>query len=228
MPGMNVLEFAGEVILVSLSGVLSPGPLFFANLICGSKEGSRSGIKIAFGHTIVELPLIILLVMGITQIPYTDFTSIGNLKIIGIVGGIAIVAFSVLQVKDIIKGKDVAAITLNNNSGKEIQKFSHNNGNRPIILGIIFTALNPFFLAWWLTVGLKLISDSISSFGVLPGAISLFTFHIWMDYAWLTLISYLVFKGISILKSKHYKTLLLILSMMFGFYGIYWIMTNLR
>src|SRR4051812_49177906 len=115
MPSMNVLEFAGEVILVSLSGVLSPGPLFFANLIFGSKEGFRSGIKIAFGHTIVELPLVILLVIGVSQIHYNDLARIGNLKIVGIVGGVAIVAFSILQVKDTIKGKD-AAITLNNNS----------------------------------------------------------------------------------------------------------------
>jgi threonine/homoserine/homoserine lactone efflux protein len=226
MPSMSVLEFAGEVVLVSLSGVLSPGPLFFANLICGSKEGFRSGIKIAFGHTIVELPLIILLVMGISQIPDTDLTSIGNLKIVGIVGGIAIVVFSIMQIKDIIKRKDVD-ITLNSNSKKEIQRVNYNNRNRPITLGIIFSALNPFFLAWWLTVGLKLMSDSISSFGVLSGTLSLFSFHIWMDYAWLTLVSYLVFKGISILKSKYYKTLLLILSIIFGFYGLYWIIINL-
>jgi len=227
MPSMNMLEFAGEVILVSLSGVLSPGPLFFANLIYGSREGFRSGIKIAFGHTIVELPLIILLVVGMSQIPYSGFTSIGNLKIIGLIGGIAIVAFSILQIKDIIKGKDVA-ITLNSNGKKEIQKVIYNNRNRPVISGIIFSALNPFFLAWWLTVGLKLISDSVSSFGVLSGTVSLFSFHIWMDYAWLTLISCLIFKGISILKSKYYKMLLLTLSTMFGFYGLYWIIINLR
>jgi threonine/homoserine/homoserine lactone efflux protein len=227
MPSMNMLEFAGEVILVSLSGVLSPGPLFFANLIYGSKEGFRSGIKIAFGHTIVELPLIILLVIGVSQIPYSGFTSIGNLKIIGLIGGIAIVAFSILQIKDIIKGKDVA-ITLNSNGEKEIQKVIYYNRNRPVISGIIFSALNPFFLAWWLTIGLKLISDSVSSFGVLSGIVSLFSFHIWMDYAWLTLISCLIFKGISILKSKYYKMLLLTLNTMFGFYGLYWIIINLR
>lgn len=227
MPSMNMLEFAGEVILVSLSGVLSPGPLFFANLIYGSKEGFRSGIKIAFGHTIVELPLIILLVIGMSQFPYSGFTNNGNLKIIGLSGGIAIVAFSILQIKDIIKGKDVT-ITLNSNGEKEIQKVIYNNRNRPVISGIIFSALNPFFLAWWLTVGLKLISDSVSSFGVLSGIVSLFSFHIWMDYAWLTLISCLIFKGISILKSKYYKMLLLTISTMFGFYGLYWIIINLQ
>jgi hypothetical protein len=30
---LNPLEFAGEVILVSASGVLSPGPLFFINYV---------------------------------------------------------------------------------------------------------------------------------------------------------------------------------------------------
>jgi threonine/homoserine/homoserine lactone efflux protein len=119
-------------------------------------------------------------------------------------------------------------ITLNSNGEKEIHKVIYNNRNRPVILGTIFSALNPFFLAWWLTVGLKLISDSISSFGVLSGTVSLFSFHIWMDYAWLTLISCLIFKGISILKSKYYKMLLLTLSTMFGFYGLYWIIINLR
>ncbi|MFY9797511.1 MAG: hypothetical protein WBF33_27960, partial [Candidatus Nitrosopolaris sp.] len=43
------------VILVSASGVLSPGPLFFINIIYGSKQGVTGGIKIAFGHTIVDI-----------------------------------------------------------------------------------------------------------------------------------------------------------------------------
>ncbi|MGA9154464.1 MAG: hypothetical protein WBZ36_28095 [Candidatus Nitrosopolaris sp.] len=47
---MSPLEFAGEVILVSASGVLSPGPLFFINIIYGSKQGVTGGIKIAFGQ----------------------------------------------------------------------------------------------------------------------------------------------------------------------------------
>ena len=35
---MDILEFAGEVIVLSMSGVLSPGPLFLANLIYGSRD----------------------------------------------------------------------------------------------------------------------------------------------------------------------------------------------
>jgi threonine/homoserine/homoserine lactone efflux protein len=62
---MNILEFAGEVILLSTSGVLSPGPLFLTNLIYESRQGAHAGIKIACGHIIVELPLIIILALGL-------------------------------------------------------------------------------------------------------------------------------------------------------------------
>jgi len=36
---MDPAEFAAEVVLVSAFGVLSPGPLFFANIIYGGKMG---------------------------------------------------------------------------------------------------------------------------------------------------------------------------------------------
>jgi threonine/homoserine/homoserine lactone efflux protein len=93
---MNPLEFAGEVILVSASGVLSPEPLFFANIIYGSKQG-LAGIKIAFGHTIVEFPLIIALALGLFTFSHV-FANNENLKTISIVGGIAVVVFAFTQI----------------------------------------------------------------------------------------------------------------------------------
>ena len=56
---MSPIEFSLQVILVSTSGVLSPGPLFFINILYGSKYGFFIGLKIASGHAIVEFPLII-------------------------------------------------------------------------------------------------------------------------------------------------------------------------
>jgi threonine/homoserine/homoserine lactone efflux protein len=52
---MNVLDFAGEVVLLSASGVLSPGPLFLMNLVYGTKQGYRAGLKIASGHAMIDL-----------------------------------------------------------------------------------------------------------------------------------------------------------------------------
>jgi threonine/homoserine/homoserine lactone efflux protein len=57
---VDIIDFAAQVIFISVLGVLSPGPLFFANLIYGSKQGFYSGVKIASGRTVLELPLIII------------------------------------------------------------------------------------------------------------------------------------------------------------------------
>ena len=223
---MNMLEFAGEVIFLSASGVLSPGPLFFINLIYGSRQGAHAGIKIAYGHTIVELPLITILALGLSKFSSLDLTSNGNFKIIGLIGGISITLFSLMQIHSIIKRKVVAAlINANNNNSHFFKVNSKRNG--PLILGIIFSALNPFFLIWWFTVGLKLISDSIFIFGIVLGVMFTFFFHMWMDYAWLTFTSYMISKGISILKAKFYNTLLLILSVVLALYGLYLIISNM-
>ena len=211
---MNPLEFAGEVILVSTSGVLSPGPLFFINLIYGSKLGITGGIKIAFGHTMVEFSLVITLAFGLFTFSHV-FLNNENLKVISIIGGSAIIVFAFAQIISIAKGKV--------DKQKAYAGIHYKKG--PILLGVIFSGLNPFFLVWWLTVGLKLISDSIHFFGFVIGILFLFSFHIWMDYAWLIITSYMIHRGISILKRKFYSALLITMSTILALYGVYIILS---
>jgi hypothetical protein len=64
-------------------------------------------------------------------------------------------------------------------------------------------------------------------FGIVLGVMFTFFFHIWMDYAWLTVTSYMISKGISILKAKFYNTLLFILSIVLALYGLYLIISNM-
>ncbi|MFZ0328618.1 MAG: LysE family transporter [Nitrososphaeraceae archaeon] len=219
---MNTFEFAIEVILLSASGVLSPGPLFFANLIYGSTQGFRGGIKTAYGHTIVELPIIIILSIGLFHFSAPVIASNEILRFIGLLGGITIIFLSVLQIRSIM------ARNKNNVVSGDIpgNRSKYALGNKPIIGGILFSLLNPFFLVWWFTVGLKIISDSISLFGILLGSLAVFIFHIWMDYAWLGGTSYFAFRGISILTSRFYTVVLLGLNLLLLIYGLYWIIVN--
>lgn len=210
---MLPLEFAGEVILVSASGVLSPGPLFFANVIYGSKQGVTAGFKTAFGHTIIEFPLVIVLALGLFTFSQ-GFVGNENLKIISIIGGIAIVIFAFNQIISITGG----------NVNKQDAYLGINTKKEPILLGVIFSALNPFFLIWWFTMGLKLISDSIHFFGLIIGILFLFSCHIWMDYAWLAITSYLIHRGVLILRTKFYSALLISISTILAFYGVYLIL----
>jgi threonine/homoserine/homoserine lactone efflux protein len=97
------------------------------------------------------------------------------------------------------------------------------NNKSPFVAGIALSALNPFFLLWWFTVGLKLISDS-ATFGLVAGIALLFALHIWMDYAWLAGTAYLASKGSSVIKSKYYPVLLAGLAAVLAYYGIAFIL----
>ena len=220
---MNVIDFAAQVIFISVSGVLSPGPLFFANLIYGSKEGFYSGVKIASGHTIVELLLVISLAAGIFGF-WSFKLSSESIRIIGLVGGTAIIIFSISQITNIIKRRNTDVANDKNKSSYSYFSKISNKGirlERPFIIGITFSALNPFFIIWWLTVGLKLISDSVTLFGIVEGIIILFSLHIWMDYAWLSVTAYLMSKGRLILKERLYQYFLLSISFVLASYGLY-------
>jgi threonine/homoserine/homoserine lactone efflux protein len=217
---MNVPDFAGEVIFLSASGVLSPGPLFLVNLVCGTRQGYRAGLKIATGHAMLEFPLIIVLTISFFQLTSTTVDTY-NLNVLGLIGGASILIFSIVQI--INAAREKTHVSLSNNSDHRIST----RADKPVLLGIVFSALNPFFIAWWLTIGLKLISDSISLFGVITGGFLLFSLHIWMDYIWLILTSYLISKGVSIIKIRYYYLLLVGLNIMLAFYGAYMILSSL-
>lgn len=231
---MTILDFIIEVILVSALGVLSPGPLFLANLIYGSKSGFHAGIKIAVGHTLTEFPLVVLIGYSLSEFSAPILTSEG-LRIIGVVGGTAILFFSISQIIDIVKRRRhsnrIRNSYFDDNHNKNYFLFGSSTQRLlfggPFVVGIIFSALNPFFLAWWLTVGLKLISDSVSMFGLTLGVIFLFSFHIWMDYTWLGITSHLAFKGKSILSDKFFQIFLISICIMLASLGLYVVVTNL-
>jgi len=218
---VNTFEFAIEVVFLSASGVLSPGPLFFANLIYGSRQGFRGGIKMASGHTIVELPIILMLSFGLFHFSVTSVAHNATLKSIGLLGGITIVVFSMLQIRSVVNREK------NRSPGNLIDRTKYSLSNNPILNGMIFSLLNPFFTVWWFTVGLKIISDSISIFGIVLGGLAVFIFHIWMDYVWLGGTSFLVQKGISILDVRFYNIFLLGLSIVLVIFGLYWIVLNI-
>ena len=59
-----MIGLAVTTILVTASGALSPGPLFFALITYGAKSGAKGGLGFAVAHPLIELPLVILLALG--------------------------------------------------------------------------------------------------------------------------------------------------------------------
>ena len=197
---VQFLEFAVLVIVVSASGVMAPGPLFAANVSYGLKQGAKAGYKMAIGHTIVELPLVILLGIGVFSLEaFPEFRTV-----ISILGAITLFVFAGIQIKDVLRRRE--------------SSFS-NLKQSPLIAGIALSALNPFFIIWWLTIGFKLISDAMLMWAF-AGILILFGLHIWMDFAWLGSIAFLASKSSKILSNKGYKIVMIGLSGMLVYFGI--------
>jgi threonine/homoserine/homoserine lactone efflux protein len=196
----NIIEFAIMVIIISALGVMSPGPLFAANVTYGLKQGTKAGIKIAIGHSIVELPLVILLGIGIFSLEiFPEFKTI-----ISILGAITLFVFAFIQIKSTLKKNKKSETKLKQG---------------PIITGILLSALNPFFIIWWLTIGLKLISDAMAIWAFV-GILIVFVLHIWMDFVWLGSTAFLISKSKKIISNTNYKIIMLALSVILIYFGI--------
>jgi threonine/homoserine/homoserine lactone efflux protein len=201
---IQIIEFAILVIIISASGVMSPGPLFAANITYGLREGVKSGIKIAIGHSIVELPLVILLGIGVFSLEiFPEFRTI-----ISIFGAITLFVFAGIQIKTILKKN---------------KNISIKPKQGPIVTGIVLSALNPFFIVWWLTIGFKLISDAMLIWAF-AGILIVFVFHIWMDFAWLGITAFLASKSRKIISNRNYKIMILVLSLTLIYFGITFLM----
>ncbi|MBS7616425.1 LysE family transporter, partial [Candidatus Bathyarchaeota archaeon] len=161
--------FLLSVILVSLSGVMSPGPLFAVTIAKSSRE-KNAGVLISVGHGIVEFPLMFLIYLGFNWI----FASLFVQKAIGLVGGALMVYLGLKMLKTRKEAKS------------ETQFIKHSS----IVSGILATAGNPYFLLWWATIGTFLVMNS-AIFGHL-GFLFFAVIHWSCDLVWNVFVSFTV------------------------------------
>jgi len=204
---VDIFTFITTVVVVTASGALAPGPLFFTNITQGAKSGARSGLIFSVGHMIVEFSLVMALAFGLLTIAHEPIIKL----IIGVAGGTALLVFGVLQIRDSLASK----------FGVEQSKGGLSSKN-PLLLGLLFTGLNPYFILWWLFAGLPLIQEALA-FASLGGVVLMYVAHIWMDYAWLTATAHLAKKGINLIGTKGYRILMLVFGLALVFFGLYFL-----
>ena len=199
---MDLLNFAVTVIIITASGALAPGPLFFVTISHGMKTGTKSGIIFSIAHTIVEFSLVILLALGLLSISNEPIVRI----IVGVAGGSVLIIFGAFQIKN-----SIFINTKSEDSGNKGTK-------RLLLLGLALTGLNPYFIVWWLTIGANLIFVSLELAG-LSGVLFMYICHVWVDYVWLTLLAKLAKSGNRILNHKWYRLLMIIFGIVLIYFG---------
>lgn len=199
---MDIFNFAATVILLSTSGTLAPGPLFLVTITHGTKTGAKSGLMFSIAHSIIEFTIVMLLAIGLLSVANQPAVKL----MVGGAGGIALIVFGSLQIRSSLHETNETTST------KKTTKHL-------LLLGLALTGLNPYFIIWWLTIGANLILLSLE-FAGLWGVLFMYICHVWIDYAWLTLVAGFAKKGAKILRKKWYRALIAIFGAILIYFGL--------
>jgi threonine/homoserine/homoserine lactone efflux protein len=206
---MDLLNFAATVIILSASGALAPGPLFVVTITHGAKSGAKSGIMFSIAHSIVEFTIVMLLALGLLSVANEPAVRLA----VGVAGGAALIVFGTMQIRS----------SLHENDETKTEKRTTRN---LFLIGVALTGLNPYFIIWWLTIGANLILLALE-FAGLGGVIFMYICHVWIDYAWLTLVAGFAKKSTKILRLKWYRLMMAVFGAVLIYFGLSFLLGSL-
>ena len=172
MESSTLLAFLVDTVLISLSGVMAPGPVTAVTVGKGS-ESPHAGALVAIGHGIVEFPLIALIFLGFGRL----FNMLYVKTAIALVGGALLIYMGIGMFRSL----------------GQVEMGANKYARVPVVAGALLSAGNPFFLIWWATVGAALIVRS-AQFGA-GGVLAFASVHWVCDFLWCYFLSVLSFRG---------------------------------
>jgi threonine/homoserine/homoserine lactone efflux protein len=167
-----MIVFLIQTVILSLTGVMAPGPITAATLGSGTRS-PFAGLMVAVGHGIVEIPLMVAIYYGMGNILEVDAVR----AVVFTLGGV----FLLLMGTGMLRGIPRAAEIMATNTGS------------PFTIGIMLSMGNVYFLLWWATVGASLITKAVG-FG-LVGVLGFSIVHWLCDAIWLTTLSSISYRG---------------------------------
>jgi len=195
--------------VVALSGALMPGPLLTITIAYSIERGFLSGPLLVVGHMLLELFLIIGFLFGLKRFFVVPLVVIS----VFIIGGVLLLFMGINLILKSFKLK----INPLNRSKKNLKRYT------PVIDGILISLSNPYWLIWWLTIGLGYLIQAFKF--KLLGIVSFFIGHISADFLWYSFISFSFSKGRKFISNKIYHIIIFICGLFLIAFGI-WFLYN--
>jgi threonine/homoserine/homoserine lactone efflux protein len=123
--------------IVALSGALMPGPLLTVTVGEAARRGFWAGPLIIVGHALLELALVILLLVGVGAWLHRPAV----LGLVGVLGA------------GMLGWMGLALMRASRHSRLEFDPQA-DTGLHPILAGVLLSLANPYWLLWWVTIGL--------------------------------------------------------------------------
>jgi threonine/homoserine/homoserine lactone efflux protein len=178
----------------------------FAVALAKSYKSPWAGARISLGHAVIEVPLIFLIYLGVTEFFQSNPVRFG----LSVAGSAMIFWLGVSMFRAragaIEKGQDLL--------------------HSAFTAGIVTSAFNPFFLLWWVTIGSMLIMKFLV-FGLL--GLALFTVVHWLcDLVWLSFVSVLVYRTKSLWGRKFQEGLFIVCSLLLMGFGVWFLVSGIQ
>ncbi|WP_445475274.1 LysE family translocator [Methanococcoides methylutens] len=194
---------------MAISAALIPGPMTFATIGISLKKGCRSGESVFIGHALVELTIFLLILVGISS--SINETMMSYLTIIG---GFMMVLLGLMLVKN---AKEVSTMDVLMSESRLNLPFN------PIYAGILTSALNPYFVIWWLAAGTAII---LHEYMISVFAVVVFIVGHWItDLGFLVAVSSSSSKGKELVSQRTYKRMLYFCGGLLMVFGL-WFLIN--
>jgi threonine/homoserine/homoserine lactone efflux protein len=174
----SLLTIFASAFVVGLSGAMAPGPVLTVTISETLKRGFRAGPLIVLGHAILEIILLALIAAGLG--PFFQHPTVTMVFLSA--GGVVLL---LMGAQMIITNKRTTEDALNAKGAE--------SPYGPVLAGIVLSVSNPFWIIWWVTVGMGFVTQSLQ-FGI-AGLLSFYFGHILADLAWYSFVSFSVSAG---------------------------------
>jgi threonine/homoserine/homoserine lactone efflux protein len=183
--------------VIGLTGAMMPGPVLVATINRSARMGFKAGPLVVLGHAIIEALLVTAIILGIGAALQKPLVM--NPILIG--GGAMLVFLGVTIINEVRLRK----VSLPTAADPGLSNASE-SALRPIAEGILTSVSNPYWMLWWATTGLALISKAGSLGGL--GVPTFYAGHILSDLAWYSLVSGSIAMGVRYLTDSVYRAVL--------------------
>ena len=194
--------------LIAFSGAMMPGPMFTATMLMSSKRGFVSGPLIVMGHGTLEAMLVVLLYLGFGGLLKNTMVMGG----IGIAGGITLLWMAY----EAFRSPDNA---LTEGRGGLMHGSAY-------VAGIVTSLSNPYWIIWWVTIGLSYIVLSFH-YGM-KGIVVFYAGHILADFVWYTTVALSFSFMQRFLSSKGFRAVTVVSGIIFAGFSVYFIWFGIR
>jgi len=201
----EILPVLLSIVVISLSGVMMPGPMFAVTL-AKSFRSPWAGAWMSLGHAVIEVPLILLIYFG-----FAHFFENSTVRLVlSVLGGSMIVWMGIgmfrARLEVVTKGSDIP--------------------HSAFTAGIITSGLNPYFLLWWATTGSMLLMRFVDFGGA---GLTLFIIVHWLcDLLWLSLVSVVVYRTHSLWGRRVQEWVFIAASLLLVGFGTWFVVSGIQ